>query len=291
MDKLISIIMSTFNETNEELRCSIESILNQTYNNFELLIVDDNPNNGELANYLRGITDIRVRIIYNKENMGLVRSLNTALKICKGQYIARMDADDISLKSRLQEQISFLEAGNYDLVGSSIEIIDEKGRHVKNEYIPNDSNALIQKLKIKNILPHPTWFCKKELYDSLNGYRSIPGCEDYDFILRAIKAHYKIGGIHSILLKYRIRSNSITQSHYSEQYVLSKYLRKSVERNMPIENIENYINSIEYVKSVAEYKKFKFAKDNIKNGHFSYMDIVTVITNKYIFELLKDKLC
>ena len=291
MDKLISIIMSTFNETNEELKCSIESILNQTYTNFELLIVDDNPNNIELENYLRGITDSRVRIIYNKQNMGLVRSLNTALKICKGKYIARMDADDISLENRLQEQISFLEAGNYDLVGSSIEVIDENGHHIKNEYIPKDTHVLVQKLKIKNILPHPTWFCKRELYDRLNGYRNIPRCEDYDFILRAIKNQYKIGCVHTILLKYRIRANSITQSHYSEQYVLSKYLCKAIERNMSIENIENYIHSIKYAKNVTKYKKFKRAKDHIKNGRFSCADIATIITNKYIFESLRDKLC
>ena len=289
MDKLISVIMSTFNETNEDLRCSIESILNQTYNNFELLIVDDNPNNSELANCLSGITDSRVRIIYNKENIGLVNSLNIALKVCKGQYIARMDADDISLKNRLQEQLYFLEAGNYDMVGSSIEMIDENGYHIKNEYIPNNSNILVHKLKIKNILPHPTWFCRKELYDDLNGYRNVPGCEDYDFILRAIKARYKIGGVHTILLKYMIRANGITQSHYSEQYVLSKYLRKAIGNNMPIENIEHYIKSLDYLNSVSAYKEFKQAKDNLKSGSFNCADILKVISNEYIFELLKDK--
>ncbi len=292
MEKMISVIMSTYNETIEELKSSVESILNQTYKNIELIIVDDNPQNMDIKTYLDNILDRRVKVIYNEKNLGLVNSLNKALLQCNGFYIARMDADDISCKIRLQEQIEFLEKGNYDLIGSSIELIDENGNHIKNMHFPSDTNALYHKLKRKNILAHPTWLGKKKLFFDLNGYRNIPRCEDYDFILRAINNGSKIGCIDSILLKYRIRSNSITQSGYSEQYILSKYLSKLARKNfIKMESIEKYIGSIEYSNDISDYKKFKCAKDNIKKRCFRCDDIMCFFSSRYLKELIRDKLC
>ena len=292
MEKLISVIMSTYNETIEELKSSIESILNQTYKNIEFIIVDDNPQNEDIKNYLDSIVDRRVTVIYNEKNLGLVDSLNKALLHCNGFYIARMDADDISCKTRFQEQMDYLEKGNYDLIGSNIELIDENGRHIKNKQVPSDTNILYHKLMRKNILAHPTWFGKKSLFIDLNGYRHIPRCEDYDFILRAINKDCKIGCVNSILLKYRIRTNSITQSGYSEQYVLSKFLSNLARKNcMEIENIEKYIDSSEYLNDISDYKKFKCAKDNIKKGYLRFNDIVCFFSSRYLKELIKDKFC
>lgn len=103
----ISVIMSTFNEKLEWVKEAIDSIINQTYRNIEFIIIVDNPNNIELKNMLEQycIEDDRIKIIVNEFNIGLVKSLNKALKICSGEFIARMDADDISVKYRLEKQL------------------------------------------------------------------------------------------------------------------------------------------------------------------------------------------
>ena len=101
---LFSVLMSTYNETTKELDESINSILQQTYSNFEFLIINDNPNNYELEKTLKSYKDSRIKIIHNEENLGLVKSLNNGLKYCNGQYVARMDADDISCPSRIQDE-------------------------------------------------------------------------------------------------------------------------------------------------------------------------------------------
>lgn len=290
MEKLVSVIMSTYNETESELSSSVFSILNQTYKNIEFIIINDNPNNDILVKFFEKISDNRIKIINNERNIGLVESLNRALKICHGSYIARMDADDISYYNRIHDQVVFLEKYNYDLVGSSVDLIDEHSHFLKHQYVPQNTAVLLRKLKRKNILPHPTWLGKRELFYELHGYRNIPSCEDYDFILRAMRQNKRIGCTNSVLLKYRIRSTSITQSNYSRQYVLSKYLKYAISQGETVENIEMYIMSDAYMKDVSEHKKFKKAKDNIKGRNFIGKDVFDFITSKYLVELLKDKI-
>ena len=107
---IISVIMSVYNEPLDWVQESIDSILQQTFGNFEFIIINDNPNNKELFDFLitNKIKDNRIIIINNDENIGLTKSLNKGLERAKGEYIARMDADDISLPERLEKQINFL---------------------------------------------------------------------------------------------------------------------------------------------------------------------------------------
>ncbi len=109
MEDLISVIMSTYNESVSELRESIESVLKQTYSNIEFIIVIDNPNNEELSAFIYSFDDPRIRVIKNDRNIGLVNSLNKAICQSKGKYLARMDADDICEANRLKLQKDYLE--------------------------------------------------------------------------------------------------------------------------------------------------------------------------------------
>ena len=101
--------MSIYSEEEEWIRESIDSILNQTFSDFEFIIINDNPNrdknNSLLTEYTR--IDNRIIIITNEENIGLTKSLNKGLEIARGKYIARMDADDISLPTRFEKQVDF----------------------------------------------------------------------------------------------------------------------------------------------------------------------------------------
>lgn len=102
--KKISVVMSIYNENIDEIKASIDSILNQTYENIEFIIILDNPTrldiNVLLTEYQKN--DTRIKVIYNQKNEGLALSLNKGLEIATGEYIARMDSDDISLQDRLK---------------------------------------------------------------------------------------------------------------------------------------------------------------------------------------------
>ena len=121
----ISVIMSVYKESPQILEQAIESILNQTFRTFEFIIILDNPSNFEAEKIIRKFSNQDNRIIYvkNEMNMGLSKSLNKAILISKYEYIARMDADDISLPTRLEDQLLYMKKNNLDLVGGYIEQI------------------------------------------------------------------------------------------------------------------------------------------------------------------------
>ena len=122
----ISVIMTVYKESKEELKESFESIINQTYKNIEFIIVIDNPKEQWRIDFIKSYNDSRVKLVVNKENLGLPLSLNKALKLVTGNYIARMDADDISMPERIEKQLDFLKKNNYDLVGCNMRVFFNK---------------------------------------------------------------------------------------------------------------------------------------------------------------------
>ena len=120
---LVSVIMSNYNTDEEYLRASIESVLNQTYENFEFIIIDDCSTNNSVE-IIESYRDSRIRLIKNKENLGLTKSLNVALKVARGEYIARMDADDVCLPQRFKKQVLFLSQNpEYIVCGTAAEFV------------------------------------------------------------------------------------------------------------------------------------------------------------------------
>jgi glycosyltransferase involved in cell wall biosynthesis len=256
MGDLVSVIMSTYNEEPEWLEKCIDSILNQTYSHFEFLIVLDNPENEQLKLLLDDYQkkDSRIKIIPNPKNMGLVKSLNTALEHCNGKYVARMDADDISDPERLSKEKSYLEEKNLDFVFSGMIVIDENDQKQyewdNNAFTPEEIKKV---MGIWNISLHPTWFLKRDVYTALGGYRDIPYSEDYDFSLRALSKGYKIGKLNENLLLYRMRSTGISKSNNFEQFIISRKLIQLYKKDK--------LNDYSYVKD--EINK---AQNQIKNG-------------------------
>jgi glycosyltransferase involved in cell wall biosynthesis len=126
----VTVLMSVYNGE-EHLREAIDSILNQTYKNFEFLIIDDGSTDGSV-NIIRSYLDPRIRLIKNKKNIGITRSLNKGLKLARGEYIARMDDDDIAFPERLEKQVRFLnEHVNVGLVGGSDITINGVGDEIR----------------------------------------------------------------------------------------------------------------------------------------------------------------
>ena len=173
--------MSCYNETDIYLKLSIESILNQTYRNIEFIIINDNPLNNSLRLILDTYRQIdsRIIIVQNEKNLGLTKSLNKGVKLAKGVYCARMDADDISDPLRLESELKYLLANKLDLVGCMTRRIDENGNVInKLSNISLSPRKISKKILYDNCVAHPTWLLKREIYERLSGYRDIHSCED-----------------------------------------------------------------------------------------------------------------
>ena len=229
----LSVVMSTYREPEEYIRLAVRSVLEQTYTDFEFIIVIDDPENKEMERWLTAFAaeDDRIVILKNEKNLGLVGALNRALEAVRGEFVARMDSDDIAMPDRFEKQLAYLESHKLDLVGALIRRMDEEGevlsgldtRHYPPEVIMNE-------LRVTDCVPHPTWLLRREVYERLGGYRLINRCEDYDFLLRALKAGYSIGLCDEYLLNYRIFTKSISQSGLLEQRLTARYLARSFSR-------------------------------------------------------------
>ena len=244
---LVSVIMSTYKEEEIFLRQAIESILDQTYKDFEYIIILDNPDNDLHIKIIEEYTNIdkRIKFYINKKNIGLTASLNKGLELAKGIYICRMDADDISISNRIENQKKYLEENKYDLIGGISQMIDENGESIYSiKKVPTDINKIKKALRYNQIISHPTWFGKKEVFDKLNGYRNMPLCEDYDFTLRAVLNGYKISNINETILKYRMTSSSISRSNLYEQYLFARFITKkySEKEIADIDKAKEYVN-------------------------------------------------
>ena len=261
--KMISVVMSTYHENEKQLRESIESILSQTYNNFEFIILLDDPENLLHKQIIESYSakDKRIRFVINEKNMGLPRTLNKGLNLAKGQYIARMDADDISLPYRLERQFNYLTLHNYDLIGGITQIIDENGNDIFSiQKVPTDPKKIQKALSYGQCIAHPTWFGRREVFDQLQGYRLVPLCEDYDFTLRAKLKGYQISNLDEVVLKYRMTSNSISRTNLYEQYLYMKYISNKYSKGeiVQINDAQNYVK-----KNNMNRKANKYLRANV----------------------------
>ena len=223
----ISVLMATYKERKEHLSVAIESILNQTFKDFEFIIILDNPENLEHIDLIKEYQrkDDRIKFYINEKNMGLPKTLNKGIQLASGQYLCRMDADDMSESNRLENQLDYLCSNGYDLIGGLSTMIDEDGNMIyKIKSVPTDFNKIKKALKYNQVISHPTWFGKIEVFKSLNGYRLIPLCEDYDFTLRAVLKGYKVSNLNINVLNYRMTKNSVSRSNLYEQYLYMRYI-------------------------------------------------------------------
>mgnify|MGYP004642533531 CR=1 FL=1 len=207
----ISVIMGTYNCRNFELLDkSVESILNQTFEDFEFLICDDGSTNGTL-NHLKEIEkkDKRIHILSYDNNRGLNYALNTCLENAKGKYIARQDDDDISNPLRLEKEIDFLEKHNeYALVGTLADVFDDKGSWGKYN---NPEKPTKNDFYWNSPFIHPSILVCKSAYDAVKGYRiakETRRCEDIDLFMRMYAIGYKGYNIQEYLYSYRMINSS-----------------------------------------------------------------------------------
>ena len=218
---MISVIMSTYKEDERLLRESIESILNQTYRDFEYIIILDYPDNDVHKSVIEeyALKDDRIHFYINEKNMGLTDSLNRGLSLCHGEYIARMDADDISYPERLMKQKKFLDKyQEYSWVGCNIDVFDQNGvwGERKMPEFPIEQDYL-------RFSPyaHPTVMYRASIFDTNEGYvasKETLRCEDYEIFMRLRRAGLKGANIQDKLLAYRENKDSYKKRSFRHRW-------------------------------------------------------------------------
>jgi hypothetical protein len=209
--------MSVYNGE-KYLKEAVESIVSQTFRNFEFIIINDGSTDGTpaiLAHYQEMDTRIRV---YHQENQGLIASLNRGCQLARGKYIARMDADDVSLPERLEQQVQFLDTHlDIGILGSWTEVIEKNGVSQYIVHVPTTPALIEWSLLFGCCMAHPSVIMRRDVIERLNFYRSEAiHAEDYDLWSRASLVTH-LANIPEALIRYRVWEEGITSRHHLEQ--------------------------------------------------------------------------
>lgn len=248
-EPLVSVIMATFNEPKQFIEESISSILNQTYWNLELLIADDSTSE-ETVKVIDDFAgkDNRVIVIRKKERMGFVNSLNEALKQAKGEFIARMDGDDISVPERFEIQLRYVkENPDIDLFGGDMDIIDENDEVKSERRYPTTFSAIQRKFIFRSPFAHPTIMFRRGIIDAGFFYNPIyKRAEDVDFLFRLYGNGYKFGNTGQKLLKYRVVGNLQNKRSRDQWFYNHKARSENFIWSMPFFSTASWIMSLAY---------------------------------------------
>jgi len=219
----ISVLMPVYN-AEKYIKAAVESILKQTFADFEFIIINDGSTDGTLAileQYAQ--QDKRIRLV-NRENKGLVATLNEGLGLANAPLIARMDADDISLEHRFMLQKQYLDKYSDILcVSGSYEVIDEQNRLITRLDVPLESEQISEQL-LKGHCPmvHPATMYRKTVIDKIGDYAGeFLHAEDYDLWLR-FDEYGKLANLPNLLIQYRYSNSSISSKHTKKQLASAK---------------------------------------------------------------------
>ena len=276
---MISVLMSVYNETLVEIVQAIDSILGQTYTDFELIIVLDQPAYVEALAFLQEYTrkDGRVKVFVNEKNIGLALSMNYAAEHAKGEYLLRMDADDVCMHSRFQLQYDAISTGAYDLICGNYDFIDEDGQLLPQKPVVYTDYQLATLLPYRNIIHHPTVIMSAKAFRAVGGYRNYPCAQDYDLWLRMKCASHKMHMMPEKLIQYRVRQASTTVQKRYKQSCTGEYIRKLYcqRNNMTGYSYEGYLAYLEdrgvnnpsaNEDFIENFNRYMQSKQKIKRG-------------------------
>lgn len=253
----ISVIMAVYNEPLEWICQSVNSILNQTYSNFEFIIINDNPLNDDTINLLKSFakSDSRVVLVFNDKNIGLTKSLNKGLRLAKGKYIARMDADDESLPCRFAKQFAYLEERpNLVLLGGNVEYFGKRAFFHVDDMVKYDNDSIKAELLIRNCIVHSTVFIRNKVLKDNNITYDENFRQSQDYRLWELLYDYgQFENLNEVLLKYRYSSQQISSKFKNNQYDLAS----SVAIHLQKKWLENY--------------GIKVTEDELKNNPFDIL--------------------
>jgi glycosyltransferase involved in cell wall biosynthesis len=220
MEPLVSVVMPVYN-MDKYLRASIDSVLKQSYSDFEFIIINDGSADGSAA-IINSYNDKRINVIHNPSNKGLVYSLNAGVDKARGLYIARIDGDDIALTERFARQVQYFNAHpECDVLTTTASLIDKDGK-MTGEW-PADRRRISFKqirsyLPKDNCLVHPSAMIKTDVLKSFKYSYAQALAEDYDLWLRLIAAGKQIHKLDEPLTLHRILATSFTRTRKKNGY-------------------------------------------------------------------------
>ena len=244
----ISVIMSVYNEPYEWLDASIDSILSQTYTDFEFIIIDDNPNDQGIYHRLLECQrrDSRVRLIINEENLGLPASLNKGIAHAKGRYIARMDADDIAFSKRLQIQYAYLEThpdtavcGTWARLFGDISLLSF--RQLKS---PVSFEQILLFSLFNSPMVHPSVMVRSEVMKENPYDEKCLKAQDYELWCRLLTKGHQFYNIPRYLMKYRMTKKSMTDSVLSKQMAVAGKMRQRMFDHLGLEQCDLALHTV-----------------------------------------------
>jgi glycosyltransferase involved in cell wall biosynthesis len=290
---LVSVIMSVFN-SEEYLEDSINSILNQSFGDFEFIIIDDGSSDNSRTIIERyAAKDARIVFIKNDRNLGLAASLNKGISIAQGQYIARQDADDLSAVNRLEVQLNYaIRNPEVDLIGSDCLVIDVEGNVVyKSSQRLKSDNYIERILKRKGLFPHGSAFIKRSKLLEVGKYDSrFYYVQDGELWLRLIRSGSQIRTIDQTLYLFRLSPIS-NAKRGSAKIMFNRILRLkyqegfTLDMDKELEKIQNFLENSDqqtYSYYVAGYWK-SLANASYLNNNKKW------ITYKYLYRAICEK--
>lgn len=258
----ISVIMPVYN-CRQYIEESVSSIINQTFTGFEFIIIDDCSTDGTFE-YLKTLTDQRIKLIRKPQNTGYTVSLNMGLEMATGKYIARMDGDDISFTDRFEKQVDFMDrnpdvvvcGGGYVAIGSNF------------KFVPKISyEDIISDLMSVSPFAHPTVFIRNsilKLHKIQYNTRYEPA-EDYQ--LWTILAEYgKLANLNDIILYYRIHQNQTSNLRGKTQLEIGKLISSEYIKSLSNGNIDADRFSNPKILTAEDLKKYETIESDIRSA-------------------------
>lgn len=221
----VSVLMSVYNTPRDYLKEAIDSVLNQTFDDFEFIIVDDNSNK-ETKDVLRNYTyDNRIILIENNSNLGLTKNLNKALSLAKGEYVARMDADDICDKTRFEKQVSYLDSNESVAMAATYYYLFDSSK--KNKHKNEGTSPIEVKTSLffsNSSIMHSSVMMRHAIFNTESGFcydETYTKTQDFDLWARA--SHFvKIAVVPEYLMFYRLSDKQVSRVSSSEQISLKE---------------------------------------------------------------------
>lgn len=218
----VSVIMPVY-DVEQYIKKAVDSILEQTYSDFELIAVNDgSPDNSLkiLEKYAR--QDDRIHVV-SQENRGLVATLNRGISLARGEYIARMDPDDISFPRRFEQQVAVLDAySSVVLVAGGFEVIDQDDEFLYREVIPVHNEDIKRSMFLRNPIAHGSVMFRKKAFDIIGGYSSTCGPMEDFYLWTQLAKLGEIEAVESAVYRWRVNSNGITSNKNKEVLAATK---------------------------------------------------------------------
>lgn len=237
---LVSVIIPCYN-AGEFVEKAVRSIMEQTYKNLEIICINDcsKDNTGEILQKLAK-EDNRIVYVENEENLKLPKTLNKGIDLAKGAYIARMDADDISLPERIEQQIKFmLSHDDIDIVGCNSQHMDEYDNlKTYRTYMPIEHKQIVRKLSWKCVLVHPSILAKKTFFIDLHGFNGhLSYAEDYELWVRGVIKGKKFANLENVLLYYRSHGNQMSSHFFNKKHakIIKGFLLEAFKKTKNID--------------------------------------------------------